>query len=39
MNALVLDGMRPMQFTYDQVTNEPEWVMSQVHAAFGVIAA
>ena len=39
MNALVLDGLRPMQFTYDQVTNEPDWVVSQVHAAFGVIAA
>ena len=24
LNALVLDGFRPMQFTYDQVTADPD---------------
>jgi len=33
MNALVLDGFRPMQFTYDQVTAEPAWVVAQLRAA------
>jgi hypothetical protein len=30
MNALVLDGHVPLQFTYDQVTADPDWVTAQV---------
>jgi hypothetical protein len=33
MNALVLDGFAPMQFTYDQVTTEPDWVLDQTRRA------
>ena len=33
MNALVLDGFKPLQFTYDQVTADPDWVVAQVRAA------
>jgi very-short-patch-repair endonuclease len=33
MNALVLDGFVPMQFTYDHVTVEPEWVIEQTRHA------
>jgi very-short-patch-repair endonuclease len=33
MNALVLDGFAPMQFTYDQVTADPEWVLDQTRLA------
>ncbi len=29
LNALVLDGFAPMQFTYDQVTSDPDWVLAQ----------
>jgi hypothetical protein len=29
MNALILDGFKPMQFTYDHVTAEPDWVIEQ----------
>ena len=39
LNALVLEGLRPIQFTYQQVTLEPEWVLDQVHAALGLAAA
>jgi hypothetical protein len=33
MNALVLDGFAPMQFTYDQVTIDTEWVIAQTRRA------
>ena len=33
MNALVLDGFAPMQFTYDHVTVEPDWVIEQTRQA------
>lgn len=33
MNALIADGLRPYQFTYDQVIAEPHAVVSQVEAA------
>lgn len=33
LNALVLDGFAPMQFTYDHVTAEPGWVAQQVREA------
>lgn len=33
LNALVLDGFAPMQFSYDQVTGNPAWVMAQTHLA------
>jgi hypothetical protein len=32
-NALVLDGFAPMQFTYDQVTVDGEWVVAQTRQA------
>jgi len=38
MNALVLDGLRPMQFTYDQVTAESPWVVAQLRAALSTAA-
>jgi hypothetical protein len=33
LNALVLDGFRPIQFTYDQVTNEPDEVIATTRLA------
>jgi Transcriptional regulator, AbiEi antitoxin len=33
MNALILDGFAPMQFTYVQVTAESAWVIDQVRSA------
>jgi hypothetical protein len=33
MNALILDGFAPMQFTYDHVTAEPERVIEQTRRA------
>ena len=33
MNALVLDGFKPLQFTYDQVTADPDSVIAHVLAA------
>jgi len=33
VNALVLDGFAPMQFTYQQVTAEPGWVVDQTRQA------
>jgi hypothetical protein len=33
MNALVLDGFAPIQFTYDHVTADPEWVIAQTTQA------
>ena len=38
-NALILDGLRPLQFTYDQVTVEPQWVISQLHTALDLAAS
>ncbi|MBA3289584.1 MAG: hypothetical protein H0U21_16485 [Acidimicrobiia bacterium] len=38
MNALVLDGLRPMQFTYDQVTAESPWVVAQLRHALSTAA-
>ena len=33
LNALVLDGFNPFQFTYDQVVTEPDRVIATVHLA------
>jgi hypothetical protein len=33
LNALVLDGLVPLQFTYDHVTADPDWVVTQVREA------
>jgi len=33
LNALVLDRFAPMQFTYDQVTLDHEWVIAQTRRA------
>lgn len=33
LNALILDGFRPFQFTYDQVVNTPQSVCSILHVA------
>ncbi len=30
LNALVMSGKQPLQFTYDHVTLEPDWVAGQV---------
>jgi len=30
LNALVMSGQQPLQFTYDHVTLEPDWVAGQV---------
>ena len=38
MNALILDGLRPLQFTYDQVTVEPQWVIAQLRTALDLAA-
>ncbi len=38
MNALVLDGFRPMQFTDAHVTTWPDWVLDQLRAALTVAA-
>ena len=32
-NGLVLDGLVPPQFTYEQVTADPDWVLSQAGRA------
>jgi len=33
MNALLTDGYRPYQFTYDQIVDEPQSVVAEVSAA------
>lgn len=33
LNALILEGFVPMQFTYDQVTSDSAWVLSQTRRA------
>jgi hypothetical protein len=38
MNALVLEGLRPMQFSYDQVTGSPAWVVEQTQRALDLPA-
>jgi hypothetical protein len=37
MNALILDGFLPLQFTTAQLVEDPNWVMSQVGTALGVL--
>jgi hypothetical protein len=39
LNALVLAGKQPMQFTYEHVTLEPDWVADQVAAALSPFAS
>ncbi len=39
LNALVMSGKRPMQFTYDHVTLEPDWVAAQVFEALAPFAS
>lgn len=39
INALVLAGKCPIQFTYEHVTLEPDWVADQVRSALGRTAA
>ncbi len=38
LNALVLDGFAPIQFTYDQVVSDWPWVLEQVRAALAMVA-
>lgn len=38
LNALVLDGFAPMQFTYDQVVTAWPWVLGQVRSALALAA-
>ncbi len=38
LNALLDQGMRPYQFTYDHVTGEPDRVVAQLRAALAVAA-
>jgi hypothetical protein len=38
LNAMVLDGLRPMQFTYQQVTTESAWVVAQSQQALALAA-
>ena len=38
LNALVMRGKRPLQFTYEHVTLEPDWVAVQVIEALGLAA-
>jgi hypothetical protein len=39
LNALVLEGLRPIQFTYRHVTLEPDWVLDQLRQALIASAA
>ena len=39
LNALVMIGKHPLQFTYDHVTLEPDWVAAQVAEALGPFAS
>ena len=38
LNALLDQGLRPYQFTYDQVTGDPDRVVGQLRAALAVAA-
>jgi hypothetical protein len=38
INALVMAGKRPIQFTYEHVTLEPDWVAEQVREALATTA-
>jgi hypothetical protein len=38
VNALVLDGLLPLQFTYDQVTCNETQVLRELSAALAVAA-
>jgi very-short-patch-repair endonuclease len=39
LSALVLEGLRPIQFTYHHVTLEPDWVLDQLRQALIASAA
>lgn len=39
MNALVLAGLRPLQFAYERVVDDPSGVIDQTRAALGSLAA
>jgi hypothetical protein len=39
LNALVLAGKQPMQFAYEHITLEPDWVAEQVYAALTPFAS
>jgi hypothetical protein len=39
LNSLVMNGKQPLQFTYDHVTLEPEWVAVQVATALEPFAS
>lgn len=39
INALVRDGFLPLQFTYDHVTLEPDWVVTELRAVLGPASA
>ena len=39
LNALVMSGKQPLQFTYDHVTLEPDWVAGQVADALQPFAS
>ena len=38
LNALIMRGKRPIQFTYEHVTLEPDWVATQVLEGLGLAA-
>jgi len=38
LNALLLDGLLPMQFTYDQVTIQPAEVLATLRHALAIAA-
>ena len=39
MNQMVLDGLRPLQFTYTQVVAEADWVIQQTRAALALASS
>jgi hypothetical protein len=38
LNALVLDGFVPLQFTYDHVVTATPWMLGQVRTALALAA-
>jgi hypothetical protein len=38
LNSLLLGGLVPMQFTYEQVTIDPDWVVGQLRLALAQVA-
>ena len=38
LNALVLRGLAPLQFTYDDVTTRADWLLDQLRFALASVA-